>query len=155
MKKQPIPSRTPSESETVMTEVVMPNDANPMGYLQGGRMMQWLDIASAVAAQTHSGRICVTASVDSVTFRNPAHVGDIIRIQAKVTRAFSTSMEIKASAWARKVISKEEYLVNEAFFTFVAIDDFGKPTSIPSVRPVSAEEKKLFNSAAKRKAHRL
>jgi acyl-CoA hydrolase len=118
-------------------------------------MIQWLDIASAVTAQTHSGRICVTASVDSVRFKRPAHVGDIIRIEAKVTRSFSTSMEVKAAAWARKVLSKEEYLVNEAYFTFVALDDFGKPAEIPAIKPVSSTEKREYAAALKRRKQRI
>lgn len=90
--------KTPKESETIMTEVVCPNDTNPMGILQGGKLVQWMDIASAVCAQNHAEHICVTASIDSVKFKTPAKVGDIITIQAKMTRAFSSSMEIFVQA---------------------------------------------------------
>jgi len=92
--------KSPAASETIMTEVVYPNDANPMGMLQGGRLVQWMDTASAICAQTHAGRIAVTASIDKVEFKNPAKVGDIISINAKVTRAFEKSMEVHVRAWS-------------------------------------------------------
>lgn len=86
--------KTPKHSETIMTEVVCPNDTNPMGILQGGRLVQWMDIASAVCTQNHAEHICVTASIDSVKFKSPAKVGDIITIKARITRSFNSSMEI-------------------------------------------------------------
>ena len=119
-------SRSPKYSETIMTEVVCPNDTNPMGILQGGRLVQWMDIASAVCSQNHAEHICVTASIDSVKFKAPARVGDIITIKAKITRSFKSSMEIFVQAWAKKIISQRAYLINEAYFTFVAIDDNSK-----------------------------
>lgn len=144
-------SKTPKQSETIMTEVVCPNDANPMGMLQGGRLVQWMDIASAVTAQNHAERICVTASIDTVKFKNPAKVGDIITIKAKMTRAFNSSMEIKVEAHAKKILSQKEYLINEAYFTFVALDDNASPVKIPAIRPVTAEEKEEYDAAEKRK----
>lgn len=149
-----IKTKTPSDSETLMTEVVYPNDANPMGMLQGGRLIQWMDTASAICAQTHAEKIAVTVSLDKVLFKNPAKIGDIITIKAKITRAFDTSMEIFVRAWARKVISMETYMINEAYFTFVALDDNAKPTLIPQIRPVSAEEKEHYNEALIRKGQR-
>jgi len=147
--------KTPKHSETIMTEVVCPNDTNPMGILQGGRLVQWMDIASAVTAQNHAERICVTASIDTVKFKAPAKIGDIITIKAKVTRSFHTSMEIKVTAWAKKVLSQQSYLINEAFFTFVALDDNASPILIQSIKPSTAEEKQDFEEAEKRKKHRL
>lgn len=138
-----------------MTEVVLPNDANPMGMLAGGRIIQWMDIACAIVAQTHSGKVCVTASVDQVAFKNPARVGDIVLIKARITRAFNSSMEIHVQAWSRRVISKEENLINEAWFTFVALNENGKPAEVPPVKPENAEEKRLFNSALQRRKSRL
>ncbi len=138
-----------------MTEVVCPNDTNPMGILQGGRLVQWMDIASAVCAQNHAGHICVTASIDSVSFKAPANVGDIITIKAKMTRAFSSSMEIFVQAWAKKVISQKAYLINEAYFTFVALDDYANPTEIPLLKPATEHEKKEFANALKRKTIRV
>ncbi len=144
----------PHESETIMTEVVFPNDANPLGFLNGGRLVQWMDTASAVCAQTHAEKIAVTVSLDKMAFRHPAKVGDIITIKAKVSRAFETSMEIYVCAWTRSVFHKENILVNEAFFTFVAIDEHAKPTQIPGIKPLSKEEKSLFRMALLRKKHR-
>lgn len=147
--------KKPKESETIMTEVVCPNDTNPMGILQGGRLVQWMDIASAVSAQNHAAHICVTASIDTVKFKAPAKVGDIITIKAKLTRAFTSSMEIKVQAWAKKVISQKAYLINEAYFTFVAIDDYANPAPISPIKPETAEEKKEYAAADKRRKERL
>lgn len=148
-------TKTPKETETIMTEVVCPNDTNPMGILQGGRLVQWMDIASAVCAQNHAEHICVTASIDSVKFRAPAKVGDIITIKARITRSFKSSMEIFVEAWAKKVISQKAYLINEAYFTFVAIDDYGNPSEVPETRPQTEKEKKEYTNAEVRKKHRL
>ena len=139
------------DSETIMTEIVFPNDTNPMGILQGGRLMHWMDIASAVCAQRHAERIAVTASIDKVYFKHPVHLGDILTIKAKITRAFNTSMEIYVEVWARKVKSAKTFLTNHAYFTFVAIDDNADPVAIPAIIPVSTEEKKQYAAALKRK----
>ena len=155
MKKVLKKPKTPKASETIMTEVVCPNDTNPMGILQGGRLMQWMDIASAVCAQNHAEHICVTASIDSVKFKTPAKVGDIITIKAKMTRAFTSSMEIFVQAWAKKVISQKAYLINEAYFTFVAIDDYANPSEVPALKPLTVAEKKEYQNAEKRKKLRL
>lgn len=155
MKKVLKKTKTPKASETIMTEVVCPNDTNPMGILQGGRLVQWMDIASAVCAQNHAEHICVTASIDSVKFKTPAKVGDIITIKAKMTRAFTSSMEIFVQAWAKKVVSQKAYLINEAYFTFVAIDDYANPSEVPGLKPVTAAEKKEYQNADKRKKLRL
>lgn len=155
MAKRSRTQKKPKESETIMTEVVCPNDTNPMGILQGGKLVQWMDIASAVCAQIHSEHICVTASIDSVKFKIPAKVGDIITIKARITRAFSSSMEIFVQAWAKKVLSRKAYLINEAYFTFVAIDDYGNPCEIMGIKPLTVEEKRQYAEASKRKQQRL
>lgn len=113
-----------------------------MGILQGGRLVEWMDIASAVCAQTHAGKICVTASINHVDFYEAAKVGDIITISAKITRAFNTSMEIFVQAFARKVLVGKKFLISEAYFTFVAIDEKGKATGVISVSPKTILEKK-------------
>ncbi|HSN60516.1 MAG TPA: acyl-CoA thioesterase, partial [Ferruginibacter sp.] len=112
--------KNPSDSEIIKTEVVCPNDANPMGILQGGRLVEWMDIGAAVCAQTHSGKICVTASINHVDFNASAKVGDIISICARITRAFNSSMEIFVESYARKVLDGKKYLISEAYFSFVA-----------------------------------
>lgn len=143
--------KTPSDSETIKTEVVCPNDTNPMGILQGGRLVHWMDIAAAVCAQTHAGRICVTASINHVDFNKAANVGDVITINAKITRAFATSMEILVQAFARKILEGKNYLISEACFTFVALDNNGKAVSVIAVKPVSAAEKKRYAAALSRR----
>ncbi len=143
--------KVPSDSRTIKTEVVCPNDSNPMGMLQGGRLVEWMDIAAAVCAQTHAGKICVTASINHVDFNATANVGDIITIQATITRAFNTSMEIFVQSFARKVLVEKKYLISEAFFTFVALDIEGRTTPVIAVKPVSAGEKKQFGQALIRK----
>ncbi len=147
--------KSPKHSTTNMTEIVCPNDTNPMGILQGGRLVQWMDIASAVCAQIHSEHICVTASIDNVKFKAPAYVGDIVTIKAKITRSFNSSMEIFVQTWAKKVKEPKNYLINEAYFTFVAIDSNAKPIAVPIVKPLTEHEKKEFMNAEKRKKIRM
>jgi len=143
--------KRPATSETIKTEVVCPNDTNPMGLLQGGRLVEWMDIAAAVCAQTHSGKICVTASINHVDFNAAAKIGDIITIHAKITRAFRTSMEIFVQAFARKVLVEKKYLICEAHFSFVAIDQDEKTSPVISVKPATTKEKKAFKEALIRK----
>lgn len=144
-------SKSPSSSEVIKTEVVCPNDTNPMGILQGGRMVQWMDIAAAVSAQTHAGKICVTASMDTVRFENPAYVGDVITVKAKITRTFISSMEIRVEAWSNNVAQPKKKLICEAYFTFVALDKKGKPTTVMAIKPVTSAELKLHAEANKRR----
>ncbi len=148
-------AKNPSESETITTMVVFPNDTNPMGMLHGGKLIQWMDTAAAVCAQTHAERIAVTVALDKVLFKNSAKTGDIITIKAKITRAFRTSMEIFVQAWARKVLSREKYLINEAFFTFVALDDNAKPVEVSKVKPGNTEEKLHYKQALNRNNSRI
>ncbi|MBS1730916.1 MAG: acyl-CoA thioesterase [Bacteroidetes bacterium] len=137
-----IKTKSPGESETIKTEVVCPNDTNPMGILQGGRLVAWMDIAAAVCAQTHAGKICVTVSIDRVDFKIPAKIGDIITIKAVITRSFKTSLEIHVQSYARKVKESVNKLISDAFFRFVALDDKGKPTTVPGLVPDVSPPKK-------------
>lgn len=137
-----IKTKSPTESEVIKTEVVCPNDTNPMGILQGGRLVAWMDIAAAVCAQTHAGKICVTVSIDRVDFKIPAKIGDIITIKAVITRSFKTSMEIYVQSFARHVIESENKLISDAFFRFVALDDKGKPVTVPGLVPDVSSQKK-------------
>jgi acyl-CoA hydrolase len=144
-------TRTPSFSKTCKTEIVCSNDTNPMGFLLGGKLVQWMDIAAAVTAQTHAENICLTASINSVNFLSSARLGDIVRISAKITRVFNTSMEIIVDAVSTNVQSHRSIAIASAFFTFVALDDHGKVTAIPPITPSTLEEKRLYRSAANRK----
>lgn len=147
--------KSATASEVIMTEVVCPNDANPMGFLQGGRLVQWMDIASAVAAQIHAGRICVTAGIDHVSFKAPVKVGDIVTIKAKITRVFNSSMEIYVQAYAQKVYAQKSQLINEAFFTFVTLDEKENQKTIPAIKPRSKEDKRLYQAALERRVRRI
>ena len=146
--------KTPQDSATIKTEVVCPNDTNPMGMLQGGRLVEWMDIAAAVCAQTHAGSICVTASINQVDFKAAARVGNIITIKANITRAFSSSMEIFVQANARDVLAGETYLISQAYFSFVAINAAGKAMAVPELHAVSKNEKQQFEAALQRRQQR-
>lgn len=142
-------------SAAIKMEVVCPNDTNPMGILQGGKMVQWMDLTSAICAQNHAGCISVTASIDSVSFKTSAQIGDIITIESRVTRSFNTSMEIRTLAWKKNINMKERILINEAYFTFVAISIDGRPLRVADLKPQTAEEKRLYADAGKRKNKRI
>lgn len=139
------------DSETVKTEVVCPNDTNPMELLQGGRLVEWMDIAAAVCAQTHAEKICVTASINHVDFKHSAMVGDIVTIHANITRAFNSSMEILVKAYARKVLEGERNLISEAYFTFVALNKVGESTRVNELVPETEEEIAEFEAAGRRR----
>lgn len=147
--------KTPQDSYTIMTELVLPNDTNPLNNLMGGRLMHWMDIVSAIAAQKHSNRIVVTASVDNISFKNPIPLGDVVTLEAKVTRAFSSSMEVFIEVKAENVPSGKKYASNTAFFTFVAVDQMGRTIDVPELVPTSDEEKELFEGALRRRQLRL
>src|SRR5665647_51617 len=149
--KKIINFKVPSDSEIIKTEVVCSNDTNPMAILQGGKLVQWMDIAAAVCAQTHAEKICVTASINHVDFSEAAKIGDIVTISAKITRAFNTSMEIFVQAFARKVLAGKKYLISDAYFTFVTLDENGKATAVFAVKPVNQLEKEQYNAALFRK----
>lgn len=147
--------KTPKESFIVMTELVLPNDTNTFGNLMGGRLMYWMDIASALAASKHCNAPVVTASVDNISFENPIKLGNTVHIEAKVTRAFNSSMEVHMNVWGEDVTQQYRYKSNEAYFTFVALDPNGKPRPVPELIPESEEEQKLFDSALRRRQIRL
>jgi acyl-CoA hydrolase len=143
------------ESFVEMTELVLPNDTNTFGNLMGGRLMYWMDIAAALAAMKHCSAPVVTASVDNISFENPIKLGNVVHIQAKVSRAFTSSMEVHLNVWGEDAIHQYKYKSNEAYFTFVALDPNGKSRPVPPVQPETDEEKKLFESALRRRQIRL
>jgi len=148
-------TKTPKDSLVIMTELVLPNDTNTFGNLMGGRLMYWMDIASAMAAMKHCGVPVVTASVDNISFENPIKLGNAVHIEAKVTRAFNTSMEVHMKVWGEDALHQYKYKSNEAYFTFVSLDPNGKPRPVPTLAPETAEEKKLFEGALRRRQLRL
>jgi acyl-CoA hydrolase len=145
-----------NESRTTFTQLVMPNDTNPLGNLMGGNIMKWMDIAGGICAAKHSGNFVVTASVDNVSFKSPVKVGDVITINAQVTRAFSTSVEVFIEVFANTMHSDIPVKSNNAYFTFVAVDSITfKPTQIRPVVPVSEDEVKRYEGASRRRELRL
>lgn len=138
-----------------MNELVLPNDTNTLNNLMGGRLLHWMDIAAAISAQKHCNRIVVTASVDNVSFKHPVKLGDVISIEAKVTRAFNTSVEVQLVVWAQNIPSGTKVRSNEAFYTFVAIDQNGRTIQVPQLEPETEEEKRLYEGALQRRELRL
>lgn len=144
-----------SESLTIMNELVLPNDTNTLNNLMGGRLLHLMDIAAAISGQRHSNRIVVTASVDNVSFSHPIKLGDLVSIQAQVTRSFNTSIEIHLIVWAENIPSGTKVKSNEAFYTFVAVDQSGRPIPVPPVLAETEEEKRLYDGALRRRQLRL
>ena len=147
--------RKPADSFTMMTEIVLPNDTNVYGNLMGGRLMYWMDIAAAIAAQRHSNAPVVTASVDNISFENPIKLGNTVHIEAFVSRAFNTSMEVHLRVWGEDFTQQYKYKSNEAYYTFVALDPNRKPRPVPQIEPQTEDEKKLFDGALRRRQLRL
>ncbi len=151
---QDLPAKTPAESETTMVEVVYPNDANPMGRLHGGKLVMWMDTAAAICAQSHAEQLAATVSIDKMVFKKPAGVGDIVTIKAKMTRAFETSMEIFVYSMARPITGKTTWLINEAYFTFVALHEDGTPAPVPPLQPTTEAEGAAYEQALLRRNNR-
>ncbi|MDP1727556.1 MAG: acyl-CoA thioesterase [Bacteroidota bacterium] len=148
-------TKKPSHSRTIMNEMVLPNDTNTLHNLMGGRLLHFMDIAAAIAAQKHSGKTVVTASVDTVSFAKSIQLGDVVTLQAEVSRAFHTSMEIYIKVWAENIPTGEKFLSNEAYYTFVALDRKGSPLPVPPLEPETEEERKRFDGALRRRQLRL
>jgi acyl-CoA hydrolase len=140
-----------SESVTVMTEIVLPNDTNSLGNLMGGRLLHWMDICAAMAAHRHCKRVVVTASVNNVSFGQGIKLGSIITLQAKISRAFTTSMEVFIDVWVEDAVTGEKKKSNEAIYTFVAVDQHGSPLPVPELIPETEEEKQRYDSALRRR----
>lgn len=143
------------DSLVIMTELVLPNDTNLFGNLMGGRLMYWMDIAAALAAMKHCNAPVVTASVDNISFEAPIKLGNVVHIEAKVSRAFNSSMEVHMNVWGEDVLHQYKYKSNEAYYTFVALDPNGKPRVIEQMIPSTDDEKKLFAGALRRRQIRL
>lgn len=148
-------NKFPKDSVTIMNEIVLPNDTNTLNNLMGGKLLHWMDIAAAIAAQKHSNQIVVTASVDSVSFNEAIRLGDVVTLQASVTRAFNTSMEVFIEVWAENIPRGEKIKCNEAFYTFVALDSRHKPVQVPILIPETEIDTKRFEGALRRRQIRL
>ena len=143
------------ESQVEMVEVVLPNDANPLGNILGGRVMHLIDIAAAIAAHRHSNSYVVTASVDHVDFRTPIKVGDLIVLKASVNRVFRTSMEVGVKVFAEHVLTGKRQHTSSAYVTFVAIEERGRPKPVPPVICETPTERRRFQEAGRRRELRL
>lgn len=143
------------ESLIQMTELVLPNDTNVYTNLMGGRLMYWMDIAAALASMKHCAAPTVTASVDNISFENPIRLGNAVHIEAKVSRAFNSSMEVHLKVWGEDPVQQYRYKSNEAFMTFVALDPNGNPRPVPPIIAETEEEKTLYEGALRRRQLRL
>ena len=152
---QDLKAKKVSDSRTVMTEMVMPNDTNPMGNLMGGNLLRWMDIAFGICAGKYCEAHVVTASVDHVSFQKPIRLGDVITLEATVTRAFRTSVEIHVEVFANDIKGGNPRRCNHAYYTFVGMDDDGNPQTVPPVLPLTEIEQQRFDSASKRREMRL
>lgn len=145
-----------NDSKSVMTEMVMPNDTNPLGNLMGGNLMRWMDIIASICAGKHCEAHVVTASVDHVSFQKPISLGDVVTLVATVTRAFNSSLEISVEVFAADIQGKNNRMCNHAYMTFVGLDENSKkPTAIPGVLPLTREEQTHYDGALRRRQLRL
>lgn len=149
------PKKRVQDSRTVMTEMIMPNDTNPIHNLMGGNLLRWMDIAAGVCAGKHCESYVVTVSVDYVSFEKPIPLGDVITIECVVTRAFNTSVEVFVEVFSSDIKGKNTRKCNDAYFTFVGVDDDKRPINIPAVLPLTQEEENRYESAQKRRELRL
>ena len=144
-------TKAPKESLTILTDIVLPGETNPLGYLFGGELLARMDRACSIAARRHSRRIVVTASVNHVAFNKSVPVGSVVTIEAKVSRAFKSSMEIYVDVWIEDRESQIRTKVNEGIYTFVAVDTTGTPVTVPQIEPETDLEKERFEGALRRK----
>lgn len=144
-------AKTPEQSRTIMTDLVLPSETNPLNNLFGGELLARMDRAASIAARRHSRRIVVTASVNHVAFNRAVPLGSVVTVEAKVSRAFKTSMEVYIDVWTEDRESGERTKANEAIYTFVAVDETGRPIAVPEVTPETNLEKERFDAALRRK----
>ena len=150
-----LPAKRVSVSRSEMVEVVLPNDANPLGAMLGGRLLHLMDIAGAIAAHRHSNSYVVTASVDYVDFRAPVHVGDMVILKSSVNRVFHTSMEVGVKVFCENYITRERRHTSSAYLTFVAVDAQRRPVLAPPLTPETAHDRRRFRDAGIRRKFRL
>ena len=152
MSLTPKPSR---ESATEMVQVVLPNDANPLGFMLGGTVMHLVDIAGAIASHRHTRSRVVTVAVDDLQFLHSIKVGDLIVLKARVTCTFRTSLEVQVDVYSEEALTGRRKLTSNAFLTFVAVDGSGEPTDVPPLAVETDEERRVCEEAHARRAQRL
>lgn len=144
-------TKTPMQSRTILTDMVLPSETNPIGNMFGGELLARMDRAASISARRHSRRIVATVSVNNVAFNKMIPVGSVVTIEAKVSRAFNSSMEIYMDVWLEDRESGIRSKSNEAIYTFVAVDETGRPVTVPELVPESKLEKDRFDAALRRK----
>lgn len=144
-------AKNPSDSRTIMTDIVLPGETNILKNLFGGELLARMDRAASIAAGRHCGGITVTAAVNHVAFSQAVPLGSVVTLEAAVSRAFSTSMEVFIDVWIENRFSGNRSKANEGIYTFVSLDENGKPNPVPTLEPVTALEKDRFNAALRRK----
>ena len=149
------PAKRPSESATEMVQVVLPNDANPLGYILGGTVMHLIDIAGAIACHRHTRSLLVTAAVDGLQFLHPIKVGDLIILQSRVTAVWSTSLEVEVEVFSEETLTGRRRMTSRAYLTFVAIDRESRRVPIPGLILETDDERRRAAEADRRRAARL
>jgi len=150
----PRPVRTVSESQSEMTELILPNDTNTLNNLLGGRLMHFIDLVGAMAAYRHSRTHVVTASMDHIDFIAPVHVGDLLILKSSLNRAFNTSMEVGVKVWVENTIAGTHRHVASAYLTFVAVDSQGRRVPVPGLEPETEDQKRRYEDAGRRREQR-
>lgn len=143
--------KNPDASKTILTDLVLPSDTNPLGNLFGGELLSRMDRAACIAAERHAGNVVVTASVNHVHFSKPVPLGSVLTLEAKVSRSFSTSMEVFIDVWKQNKTHPEKFKVNEAIYTFVAVNNRGKPVKVPKLIPQTDIEINRYDAALRRR----
>lgn len=151
MNDQSLTPRPVRESQSEMAEIVLPNDANPLGTLLGGRLMHWIDLAAAMAVHRHSRSYAVTASVDHIDFLVPVHVGQLVILRSSVNRVFQTSIEVGVKVFVEDCIADKRRHVASAHLTFVAVDKAGNRLKVAPVIPETTEEQRRYEDAGRRR----
>jgi acyl-CoA hydrolase len=149
------PPKRAAESFTEMVQVVLPNDANPLGFILGGTVMHLIDIAGAIACHRHTRSLLVTAAVDDLQFLHPIKVGDLIILNARVTCTFRTSLEAQVDVYSEETLTGRRQMTSRAFLTFVAISSEGGRVVVPPLLVETAEEQRICDEAHSRRAARL
>lgn len=144
-------AKCPEDSKTILTDLVLPSETNPLNNLFGGELLARMDRAAGIAARRHSRRVVVTASVNHVAFNRSVPLGSVVTIEAKVSRAFSSSMEVFLDVWVDDRESGDRTKANEAIYTFVAVDETGRPVRVPEIAPETALEKERYDGALRRR----
>jgi acyl-CoA hydrolase len=147
----PLMPRPVRDSQSEMNEIVLPNDTNPLGFLLGGRLMHWIDLAGALAAHRHSRSYAVTASIDHMDFLTPVHVGDLVVLRSSVNRVFTTSMEVGVQVIVENFLLEECKHVSSAYLTFVAVDKAGHHVKVAPVIPETDDQKRRYEDAGRRR----